>query len=145
MGAGVNGRRLQRLPGWELALEAALRHTQPFAWGRADCCLFAADVVRAMTGQDFAARWRGRYASAPGALRFVREAGGLQRLVEALLGPAKEPLLAHRGDLVLFCLTPHASHLTAALGICAGDALAAQGRDGVVFAPLSAGLASWRI
>lgn len=48
---------------------------QPFVPGSRDCALFAADCVEAMTGVDLAASFRGQYATIPGAVRALREAG----------------------------------------------------------------------
>jgi len=36
---------------------------RPFVWGECDCCLFAADWIKARTGIDPAAALRGAYAS----------------------------------------------------------------------------------
>jgi hypothetical protein len=36
---------------------------QVFEWGKHDCALLAADAVLAMTGEDLAADYRGKYAS----------------------------------------------------------------------------------
>ena len=73
----------QRSADWpeRLADMIEQRRSEPFAWGANDCCLFPADVVRAMTGFDFAAAWRGQYDSAIGAQRQLDEAGGMVALV----------------------------------------------------------------
>lgn len=52
----------------------------PFAYGRHDCCLFAADWVRAWHDRDPASAWRGGYVDALGAARLVRQAGGVEAL-----------------------------------------------------------------
>ena len=56
---------IARLPDWRPRLVAYLEEvrTRPFAYGAHDCALFAADAVRAMTGTDLAAEFRGRYAT----------------------------------------------------------------------------------
>lgn len=61
---------------------------QPFAWGRHDCLLLAADWVRTATGRDPAEAWRGTYASALGALRLIRRAGGLEALARTAMSSA---------------------------------------------------------
>lgn len=56
---------LTRIPAWRPALYAAIaRHrSEPFCYGARDCALFLADCVAAMTGVDYAARYRGHYAT----------------------------------------------------------------------------------
>src|SRR5690606_16299333 len=98
-----------RVEGWEAALYGyiAAARRRPFEWGKFDCCLFAADVIRALTGLDPAADLRGRYRTALGAKRIVnREGGSLAALAErrfAPLGiaPLKGPKFARRGDILL--------------------------------------------
>lgn len=70
---------MTRLPDWPDRLSAlvARAHTQPFAWGLHDCCLWAADAVLALTGHDPADGLRGRYADATGAMRALQAVGGL--------------------------------------------------------------------
>lgn len=94
----------------------------PWKWGVHDCCMFAADVVLAMTGTDPAAGLRGRYSDKRGAALALRAAGfdDLERCVESL---AMEhdfceiaPLTAQRGDLVLVD-QPGGP----ALGVCEGQ------------------------
>jgi hypothetical protein len=66
----------ERAPDWRARLAdlvTARRH-DPFAWGSRDCCLWAADAVEAMTGDDFAAPLRG-YSTRFGALRKLKRAG----------------------------------------------------------------------
>jgi hypothetical protein len=69
-------------------LVAERRHLE-FRWGERDCCLWAADAVRAMTGRDFAADLRG-YSSQFGALRALRRAGyrSVAELIADRLRPA---------------------------------------------------------
>jgi hypothetical protein len=60
-------------------LDAAM--AKPFAWGRADCCTFAADWVAAATGLDPGRCVRGLYSSADEANALIAERGGLTQLV----------------------------------------------------------------
>lgn len=48
---------------------------RPFQWGEHDCALFAAGAVKAMTGEDFAAGYRGRYKTLRGGLGLLRRKG----------------------------------------------------------------------
>lgn len=56
-----------------------------FAWGACDCALVMADWCRVRRGVDPAARLRGRYRTALGALRTVRRRGGFETVVRALM------------------------------------------------------------
>ena len=48
----------------------------PFVWGKHDCAIgFAAAIVEAITGEDLARGYRGKYASPRGALKLLKEAG----------------------------------------------------------------------
>ena len=96
------GRVIRRLPGWQgrLAVWLAACRQRPFAWGRHDCALFIADAVEAMTGEDLAAGWRGRYSTALGARRVLRRAGHDSPLdVVAAALPEVLPAAALPGDV----------------------------------------------
>lgn len=86
---------------WQLRLAAVTQRCQaePFAWGAADCCTWAADVVEAVTGRDPAADVRGAYSSALGALRLARRRGGLVQACEQRLGARVRPCMAQPGDI----------------------------------------------
>lgn len=92
-----------RLPDWRARLAAvvAAAHRQPFVWGRHDCCLWAADAVRAVTGQDPAHDLRGRYDTANAALQALRGIGGLRGAGARMGAPLAGPLLAQDGDIGL--------------------------------------------
>jgi len=78
---------VSRPPDWPERLLAALAaaRDRPFRWGEHDCCLFAADLIEAVTGVDPAAAFRPvrprgepgavdgrRYRTAQGALALLR-------------------------------------------------------------------------
>lgn len=73
----------------------------PFAWGKNDCCSFAADAVVCMTDVDPMAELRGRYDSEAGARALIDEIGGIDVWLDARLSPVA-PRLAGRGDIVMF-------------------------------------------
>ena len=50
---------------------------RPYRLGRADCALFVADCIRAMTGDDPAAAFRGRYGTVEEAKVLLAQAGNL--------------------------------------------------------------------
>lgn len=127
--------RIARQHNWRSALAAEVeRHRLvPFAWGRADCALFAADCVLAMTGVDLAADFRGRYRTAGGSVRAIRKAGykDLPALLAALL-PEVHPVTARAGDVAL---VESDEGLTAA--IVTGATIAASAVNGITTLPLT--------
>lgn len=96
---------LQRFADWRPRLTAWLKEatTAPFAYGRHDCALFAAGGVQAMTGQDFAAAYRGRYTTLAGGYRILRKDGHADHVaLAAALLPAIHWSQAMPGDLAAF-------------------------------------------
>ncbi len=94
---------LHRLPDWQTRLAALVesRLHQPFQWGARDCCLWAADVVHAVTGTDFGAQYRGTYATeAEAGALFVR-LRGIERLCNQALGEPINAAMAQTGDIGL--------------------------------------------
>ena len=94
---------LRRLDGWRsrLADELARQRHDPFAWGDHDCATgFAARIIEAITGEDLAAEFRGKYRSPVGALRLLKRAG-VDSLGDfaALHLPEVEPAFARVGDI----------------------------------------------
>ena len=97
---------LRRLPNWPelLAAEIAAAEARPFAWGSMDCALFVCDCILAITGEDVAAKFRGRYKTERGAnSQWARR--GYPTFLAIVIATLGEPLqtvrLAQRGDVVL--------------------------------------------
>lgn len=131
---------MSRYPDWPERLHAFVeaRRGTPFAWGKHDCCLFAADAVAAMTGADLAGTLRGRYTTRIGAARILKKQGGLRAIVDARM--TRIPTLAAgRGDVVLI-----ETEQGDALGICLGRQIVAAGPDGLTFIGLERAEAAWR-
>ncbi len=135
---------MARHPHWPELLATFIwdRAGTPFAYGRADCGMLAADWIRTATGADPAADLRGRYRSVAGSVAIVRRVGhaSLTDLVTARLGPPVPPLLARRGDIVEL---PGDSG--PALGICTGADAVAMGQDGLVTVPMANAVRAWRV
>jgi len=97
---------MKRQPGWRARLSAALIacDSVPFSWENGDDCLLrlVARAVEAMTGEDFAAPYRGRYRDAQGA-RAVLAEEGFDSLGDALASIFAEIAPAHVqiGDIAL--------------------------------------------
>lgn len=105
-----------RAPDWEDRLSTYLDRVsqEPFAWGSHDCALFAASAVKAMSGVDPAAAFRGQYDTREGSALALREigAGTLLKTVTSWFGGHKHVSQAKRGDIVMRDRTT--------LGICVG-------------------------
>lgn len=139
---------LRRFEDWPARLDVAIARARhiPFQWGRHDCCLFACDVVHALTGVDPGAEIRGRYESELGARRLLKSlyGGSLECAVRdhagRYFGAATAPLAAGRGDCVLL-----RNGGQVCLGIVAGRVIAAPGPDELSLVPLDAAFAAWRV
>lgn len=117
-----------RRPDWAARLSSYLAAcgSQPFAWGVMDCTLFAAGAVEAMTGVDPAARHRGQYKTAKGALSRLRRAGCETPADLAALHLPEVPVHhAGIGDVVAITTDDGP-----ALGIWQGEFAYAVGPDG---------------
>ena len=94
----------KRNANWREALIAYLGRVKrtPYRPGKHDCALFAADAVAAMTGDDYAAPFRGRYKTIRGGMRVLRKAGFTDHvaLAEAHLTPIP-PAMVRAGDLAV--------------------------------------------
>lgn len=117
---------------------------QPFRYGVNDCALFGADIVEAITGVDPAAQWRGKYRSAAGGLRLMKDAG-YKNQAEWLEkhGERVETPFAQFGDIaVLKASTDIAGN---ALGVVGGGFIIGMSKNGLVRVGLDQAVACYRI
>ena len=134
--------QLSRLRDWPERFDSLLRaraHT-PFAWGRNDCCIFAADVVHAITGHDPLAALRGLYAGKRDAQRLLATLGGYEAAITGVLGPRISSMQATVGDVLL--ITNAGRPL---LAVCNGTSAVAPGPAGLLCAPVVDVLGAWRV
>lgn len=124
----------------ELQRHCARAVLEPFAFGRLDCSLWAADWILLRTGVDVAAAWRGTYATRLGYLRKLHKAGGLKKVatdaLEGVGGRSIEPGTAPLGSIGLI-----ATRDGAALAVRVQLSWAAKTGDGLVFCPVA--IAAW--
>ena len=126
------------------------RAKTPFAWGKHDCALFAADGVEAMTGVDIGADFRGKYTDQPGAMALIKKLTGGSTVADAAAWCAgkhglvewEHPRCAQRGDLVVF--QAPTGELVAGLVHLAG-CIVAVGEGGLYRFPISKVLRGWRV
>lgn len=130
---------LRRRSDWPSRLDAYIeqRRRMPFAWGMQDCCQFAREGVRAITGADPAKGWGlRRYTTARGAASTLKRIGGVSALpARAGLEPVRVAL-ARRGDVV---------EREGTLGICIGAHVAFAGEGGLIFTPVLDCTSAWRV
>jgi hypothetical protein len=136
---------LTRLPDWERRLVAVTRQhiAMPGVWGVSDCLLTAADSIEAVTGHDLLAPWRGRYRTEKGAARLMRREGchDVDDVFRAFFAlPPVGRLSAQRGDVGTIL---QGGQLTA--GFVTGEGFAAKGERGLIFHPVTAIVAAFRI
>lgn len=138
---------MTRLQDWPERLQEVLeRHAAlPFAWGASDCLLMPMDGVSAMTGIDPAAEIRGRYRTARGAARHLRERGH-RTVGDAFAAhfPEIPVAMAGRGDLGVVRLPAsdgYAGVIVFGLGAWGKDAA----RPGNIFVPRSAIVRAFRV
>jgi hypothetical protein len=132
-----------RLEDWPLRLNNHIeewRHKK-FEWGKADCALFCLYAEKAICGSSRFDDFIGKYRSAAGSVKALLKIGGgdLAASVGARLAEI-ETSKAQRGDVALID-TPAGD----ALSLVIGDKVAAMGKDGLVFLPLSAAKKAWKV
>jgi len=132
-----------RLVDWPTRLNDHIeewRHKK-FEWGKADCALFCLYAEKAICGASRFDDFIGKYRSAAGSAKALLKigAGDLAASVGARLREIKV-LEAQRGDVALID-TPDGD----ALSLVVGDKVAAMGKDGLVFLPLSAAKKAWKV
>lgn len=130
-----------RFPDWHRRLIQLIesRKATPFAWGRIDCCLWAADAALAMTGIDHAHDLRGTYTTARGARSALRFIGGLDG-AGARAGPPIGPLFAATGDIGIV----HDGERDV-LAVCIGECWMVAIKTGLGTLPLAAARRAWRV
>lgn len=145
----------KRRPDWPERLRKIIEaaRTRPFSWGKHDCCLFACDAVKAMTGTDPAKPFRGRYKTKRGAFGALKRfAGGgvletAQKITDELAFSEIPVSLAGRGDVVLARVPMADGGEGDALGVVSMDAANAvfTGPEGMAFVPVKECSHAWRI
>lgn len=131
---------MPKLVDWESRLTHLVSeaHGKTFAWGKLDCCLWAAACVEAQTGVDHADGIRGTYSDAAGAARVIKRMGGL-RGIGALAGAPVLPLTARLGDIGLV-----RSSGKPVLAVCAGPVWLVVSSQGLLSVPLASATHCWR-
>jgi len=132
------------------------REATPFQWGHHDCCLFACDAIKVVTGIDPAWEvYRGQYDSALTAARLLAASGGVEGIA-AMVCESQGFLeinaaYIQRGDVGLVDLDASGNPVApdkadqSALGVCEGGDLVFPGAVGLVRLPVKLVRRAWRI
>lgn len=131
-----------RLPDWPLRLERfiASRARAPFAWGKNDCALFAADCVQAITGQDPAPAGLRGHTTAKQAYRALHRHHGLAAIATGSLGEPVPANCATVGDVVLLQVQGRD-----ALAVCNGTTALMPSPYGVASVSMATATHCWRL
>ena len=132
-----------RLTDWRARLEAYVSDCRgrPFEYGTHDCVLFAAGAVEALTGDDPAAEFRGRYRTRAGALRALRRAGYAD-VAEAVAARFEEIPVSRAlpGDIAVI-----EADEGPALGVVQGEMIYVLREDGLGLLPRGAASRGYRV
>lgn len=145
--------KLKRTQHWatrELNVFLRARARTPFAWGTHDCCIFPADAIKAFTGVDIAADFRGKYTDEASAMALIKSVTGGSTVADAAAWCAQKhglvehayPRMAKRGDMVVMQNGPT---LVGGIVHLNGRHLVTVGPDGIVRLPITAVKRSWAI
>lgn len=128
------------------------RKDRPFEWGTNDCCMFAADAVLEITGEDIASEFRGRYSTPETAKAVIAHVTGGKTVSDAAAHCAKranlqelsQPLMAQRGDLVLVT-DPRTKQTIVGIVHLNGRHVAVVGETGLKALPISTIKRAWKV
>ena len=117
------------------------RKAVPFEWGKNDCCLFVADAIEHITGNDYAAEYRGTYTTELGAYRSLKKRGdGTVASAWAAHFPEIPVNAMGRGDVALVLVKEEP-----AVSICFGARLWIVSKQGLITLPRSEAVKAWRV
>lgn len=143
-----------RRPDWEPRLLAYLEKVRdkPHVYGKHDCMLFVADVVKSQTGKDPAWGHRGKYTTRLGSAKYLKTLGfnSPEAMLDSLF--EEKPIgFAQRGDIAL-CALPDPDNPEVIIGIpgvCFGSDALIVGQhgesEGLVRIPRVVWLKAWAV
>jgi hypothetical protein len=116
-----------------------------FRWGKLDCCLFAADVVRSYTGIDYAYEYRDAYGTREQSYKIINQHGSIKEMVTNLLGiePIAQPIGLDHGDLALVEMPLIVN--SPIVGVIFGDMIVMKGKRKMHDLPIDAGICYWHV
>lgn len=138
-----------KVPHWERKLleYVGSLESEPFAWGKFDCAIFAHRCLVVQFGTSHIPDFEGQYKTLKGAVSALKKKSGASTLEEAVSKYLDEipPKLAQRGDIV--SIKPeHISieGIGTSLGVCMGARCAVLTNKGVAYIESSHIERAWR-
>lgn len=118
---------------------------KPFRYGSMDCCMFAAEVIEAFTGQDYASDYRGFYRNREESYGVVAKHGTTADMVSDLLDlmPVYDPEILENGDVALVHMP--LLYPDPIVGVVFEGSIVLKGRKRVFRVPLDKGLMYWHL
>jgi hypothetical protein len=146
---------MRRVDGWEIKLHEYITRNREASvqWGEMDCCMFACDCIKEITGIDTAEWFRGKYKSKQKAYSLLKEFGGgdLLATVEILtkqfeLKEWARPSFAQRGDLVYSEIETCLGGVRGTLGIVGfNGSICIPGKSKLEMIPIERAKTAWKI
>jgi hypothetical protein len=140
---------------WRMRLQSFLwsRLWVPFKWQDNDCCTFACDGIKEMTGYDPGKWFRGKYITRFGAYKAIKEfsGGSFKDLAEKMAADmgAVETQNPKFGDIALVRIQnidERAAKLSGGMTmgiVCNNGLVAVPGKDGMVLNPQAEIVKAW--
>lgn len=110
----------------------------PMVWGQSDCCQFAGECIEAVTGYN-PARFV-RYDSEAAAMRLFEVHGGLEGVLDMILGPSFPKAYWYDGDVGLVD-----NGASKSVGVYYGDRIICRTATGLVDLPAERSRRIWRM
>lgn len=136
-----------RCEDWPEKLDSYIKENlnKPFSYAENDCCTFASEIIKIMTGKDIMEGMRGKYKDKESGYKVMKRfAGGLigtfKKTMEKYSFEEIPPLMAQRGDVVIY-----ETEMGDTVGICIGDKIITPGENGIISNPIFEGKMAWRI
>lgn len=119
-----------------------LENDRPFQWGKWDCFHLIYTWERFVVGTERGEAIAGAYTTEIGAARLIERGGGLQALVESILGKPRPVLQVQPGFIILNPDIPPCGGLGIALGYNRGLFV---GEHGLIQMSLPRAALGWRL
>jgi len=117
-----------------------------FEYGTLDCFLFVCNVVRDMTGTDYAKPYRGKYQSEFGALRQIAAFGDFEKSMKGIFGEMKPAWTMKSGSPVLLASQAvDNDRVAGAIGIYDGKDIVCLASSELLRLPVTAGKGCWHV
>ena len=138
---------MKKLPQWDTKLFAFINSNteRAFAWGKWDCCIFAVEGIKAMTGKEMIKiEWQDK----KGAFKFIADNGRTLNKVTSKYAKKAgistiDKNFITAGDIVL--LEDNFNDNEELIGICTGNLIACVSEEGITYRENSRAKKVWRL